>query len=94
MTKTQKRTEWARKHKNAIIASRTKVIVPVRAKGHNAATIQGMSSGGYGWWANALIAADINCDKLPYWSGSNPTPSTAINKGIADYIDNNAADLR
>ena len=88
-SKTEKRAEWARQHKAEIETART----PESGSGHNAANRKGMSGGGWGYWVWALSRAGIDAGEMPYWSGSAPTPSTAINKGIADYITANAVEL-
>ena len=94
-TKTERRAEWILTNATGIKLSRSVVTVRARAKGYNARTCLGMSSGGWGWWAVALSRAGIEAGAMRYWSGSAPTPSTAINGGIANYITNNApADLR
>ena len=91
MTKRQARANWILANIVAIKAARC-------AEGNNsknAARCVGMSGGGWGYWAQAFKLAGVSCGKQDYWSGSLPTPSTAINKGIADYIRTNAtADIR
>jgi hypothetical protein len=85
---TVERTKWALAHKLEIEGARS-IIGKAPRGGSNAANISGYSGPGWGWWANALDAAGINPNRCSYWSGSNPTPSTAINGGIAKYIRNN-----
>jgi hypothetical protein len=84
--KTQSRIEWAKSHKHEIESAR----VALGNNSKNAARCSGYSDGGWGLWANALEAAGIKPDRGSYWSGSFPTPSTAINAGIAKYISSNA----
>lgn len=57
-----------------------------RAKCNNGATCRISSDGGWGYWAQAFKIARVYCEKRNYWSGTGPTPSTAISKGIAKYI--------
>lgn len=83
---TSKRIEWARANKPSIEAARGEV----SSNSKNAARCKGYSGGGWGLWANALESAGINPNRGSYWSGSAPTPSTAINGGIARYIRENA----
>ena len=90
LTKTDKRIEWIKFNKTEIEKNKTSYKIPSRHKGHNARGIEGMSAGGWGWWARALISAGVKCGAQNYWSGSSPTPSTAINEGIANYISANA----
>ena len=85
MNQTDKRVKWLTGHKAAIIAAKS--IVGCNPKGGtNARTRPGMSPGGFGYWARALTRAGITTHIMNYWSGSNPTPSTAINGGIGEYI--------
>jgi hypothetical protein len=52
--------------------------------GHNAKFIEGWKNLG-----NGTITKSVNMTSLPtlnYWSGSNPTPSTAIPKCVYDKI--------
>ena len=67
-----------------------KIEIRTNCKGYNAATIKGMSSGGWGYWVWAFRQVGIKSGAMNYWSGSAPTPSTAIYKDIADYIYKNA----
>lgn len=88
MTRTTKiaaRVAWITANRDAIMAAR----IPTEGSPKNAYYRRGMSGGGWGYWVQALHAADVSCDAMSYWSGSAPTPSTAINAGIADYIRNN-----
>lgn len=84
--KTQKRIEWALANGASIESAR----IEISHTSKNAARCEGYSGGGWGLWANALENAGINPDRGSYWSGFMPTPSTAINGGIAEYIRNNA----
>lgn len=84
-TKLQARVDWLKKHKAAIERARTSV-TPSKRGGSNARTWGGMSGGGWGFWAKALREAGVKSNVMNYWSGSNPTSSTAINLGIANYI--------
>jgi hypothetical protein len=90
LTKTDKRTDWLFSVRDQAIASRVPIEIPSRHLGYNARGIIGMSGGGWGWWVKPLNRASIKSDALNYWSGHNPTPSTAINAGLADFIRNNA----
>jgi hypothetical protein len=81
-SKLEQRKQWILTHKAEIESART----PVEKNSKNAARIKGMSAGGYGFWAQAFDAAGVDDNSMPYWSGSAPTPSTAINLGIAKYI--------
>jgi hypothetical protein len=95
ISKTQQRVSWINDNLPAIKKSRTNDHRNCKGKCHNGATCHNQSAGGYGWWANALSQAGINPERRNYWSGSNPTPSTSINKGIAEYISKNApAEIR
>mgnify|MGYP001596602476 FL=1 len=87
MTTTQKRAEWLIAHRAEIEAARTSGHGQCRGKCKNGATCCNQSSGGYGWIARALASAGIEAEATTYWSGSLPTPSTSINRGIAQYID-------
>lgn len=61
----------------------------------NGRTCKQQSGGGWGYWAQAFALANVRCERTNYWAGSNPTPSTSINLGVADYIASNApANLR
>ncbi|NMC34216.1 MAG: hypothetical protein GYA36_17415 [Veillonellaceae bacterium] len=64
----------------------------VKRKSRNAARCPGMSGPGWGWWVRAFELANVYAlvSPMPYWSGSLPTPSTAINAGVASYINRNA----
>ena len=85
INRTDQRAAWATAHKAEIEAARVPVTGCPRG-GTNAANMGGMSRGGWGYWARALRQAGIECNVYNYWSGSATTPSTAINRGIADYI--------
>jgi len=88
-TKTEQRIDWLKERRVEIEAARCE-ITPSPRGGKNARTTDGMSPGGYGWWAKALKAASIEPNEMSYWAGRNPTPSIAINAGIAWYIKMNA----
>ncbi len=90
MTKTEKRAKWMTDHKAEIEAARTHDHSQCRGNCYNGRTCYNQSDPGYGWIANALRLAGIKPEARNYWSGSNPTPSTSINKGIAQYISDNA----
>lgn len=90
ITKTQKRVNWINQHYAQIEKSRTDDHSHCRGKCYNGATCYNQSSGGYGWWSNALDDAGVDPDSHNFWAGSAPTPSTSINRGIAAYIDKNA----
>lgn len=95
MNKTQKRAKWIKTNAERIEAHRTPDSGETKRNGgyqYNGARRADQSGGGYGWWARALRAAGIRSDAHNYWSGAAPTPSTSINKGIADYIRDNASD--
>jgi ABC-type Fe3+-hydroxamate transport system substrate-binding protein len=85
MNKTQKRAEWIADYKAEIEQARKPVKLNPNG-GHNAYYCKGMSGGGWGWWVRAFRLVGVDCQNMPYWSGKNPTPSTAINEGIAKYI--------
>lgn len=85
-SKTEKRAEWLKAHETAIKAAKC----PEEGSTKNARYRRGMSGGGWGFWVHAFRRAGISCSAQNYWSGSAPTPSTAINKGMADYITANA----
>ena len=84
-TKTELRAEWLTEYKSEIEKTKT----PEEGSIKNAAYRRGMSGGGWGYWVWALRKAGINSSAQNYWSGSAPTPSTAINQGIADFINKN-----
>jgi len=91
ITKIEKRVAFILSHKEALKAARC----PESGSPTNAARRSGMSGGGWGYWAQAFKRAGVPCSAQNYWSGSLPTPSTAINKGIAEYIGVNApADIK
>lgn len=85
-SKTNQRIEWVKEHQSEIEASRCEV----SHNSKNAARCDGYSGGGWGLWASVLENVGINPNRGSYWSGFMPTPSTAINGGIAEYIRNNA----
>ena len=87
-SKLQARLAWINEHRAEIIAAAT----PINGTSKNARYVTGMSGGGWGYWVHALDAAGLSkiAHPMTYWSGSNPTPSTAINQGVAEYIRNNA----
>ena len=91
-TKTQKRVDWLKEHKTQLDTASKKYECPnnCRSKCRNGATCFLSSDGGWGYWVWACKASNISCEPMDYWSGSNPTPSTSINKGIAEYISQNA----
>jgi hypothetical protein len=89
MTKTEKRVLWLKEHEKEIYESETEVSNSKRG-GHNAKYRDGMSTGGWGYWVWAFEKAGIKIDVMNYWAGPDPTPSTAINRGVADYILKNA----
>lgn len=91
-TKRDQRIEWINANADKIIAARKANSDHSACKGdcHNGATCKAQSGGGWGYWARAFALTSIACNPRPYWSGSKPTPSTSINKGIADYIRANA----
>ncbi len=86
-SKIAKRAMWIMTRANEISISRT----PEEGSTHNAYFRRGMSGGGWGFWARAFDLAGVDCGAMNYWSGSAPTPSTAINRGIAEYIRTHAA---
>lgn len=89
--KTSARAKWMSENKKAILSAR----LPLDGSFHNARFNRGMSCGGWGWWYRAAQIAGIDVDAMTYWSGSAPTPSTAINLGVAQFIIKNApSDLR
>lgn len=87
-SKTQKRIEWITKNKKAILDLRR--LYPESTNSKNAARCHGMSLGGFGYWVQAFNAAGISVGAQNYWSGHLPTPSTAINLAVAQYIRANA----
>jgi len=87
LSMTSKRVEWALKNKSHILSVIIKECPKeCKAKCSNGLTCKKSSSGGFGWWVHALLVADIDCEPMNFWSGTYPTPSTSINKGIADFI--------
>lgn len=85
-TKTQQRINWIIANAAAIEDSRSSDHSKCKGACHNGRTCSNQSSGGFGWWANALDQAGIDPERHNYWSGSAPTPSTSINLGIAAFI--------
>lgn len=92
LTKTEMRANWILSNREAILQASRKYDCPenCRAKCGNGATCAKSSGGGRGFWVWAFKKAGIPCSPMAYWSGSAPTPSTSINKGIAEYINDNA----
>lgn len=88
ITKRQARVNWILEHTEEIKQSREKYKCPEKCKAScgNGATCFTSSGGGWGFWAQAFRIAKIRAEIMSYWSGSNPTPSTSISKGIAEYI--------
>jgi hypothetical protein len=86
MSKTQKRANWLKQNANAI--NTVLKSGELTFNSNNAARCKGWQPG-YGWWANALGLANINCPSRPYWSGRLPTPSTAIPSSVAQFIRQN-----
>jgi hypothetical protein len=91
-SKRQRRADWITEHAEAINTSRKTTSDHSQCKGscNNGATCKTQSDGGYGFWVQAFRLAGVECSPRNYWSGSAPTPSTSINKGIADYLHTNA----
>ncbi len=91
-TKLVRRAEWIRARASEIDAAREEVKCPVscRASCKNGATCQTQSGSGWGFWVRAFWLAAVKCEPTSYWSGSNPTPSTSINRGVAEYLRANA----
>ncbi len=89
-SKTEMRSDWASNNRIAIEKARTDNHTSCRGKCRNGATCNNQGSGGFGWWANALNLSNIDAEAQTYWSGSAPTPSTSINRGISQYIIDNA----
>ncbi len=85
---TRKRADWMITFKTEIEDARTNDHSDCKGNCRNGATCYNQSAGGYGWIANALRVAGIDPNSQNYWSGSAPTPSTSINKGIASYLHN------
>ena len=90
--KTDKRAAWIIEHKDDLIAVKLATSDHKECKGNcrNGRTCKTQSTGGWGYWVRAFSAAGVDCDDMPFWSGSAPTPSTSINRGMADYISTNA----
>ena len=90
--KTDKRAAWIIEHNDDLIAARLATSDHTDCKGNclNGRTCKTQSTGGWGYWVWAFVAGGVDCDALPFWSGSAPTPSTSINRGMADYISVNA----
>lgn len=86
MNKTQKRAAWLKKNKKIINNIIKQGNFTTHAK--NAYYCVGWTCG-HGWWLNALRSAGIKCPAKNYWSGSAPTPSTAIPTTVANYINTN-----
>jgi len=100
-TMTQKRVEWIKSHYEELILAREKMEVEklwrcpnCKAKCGNGATCSVQGCSGMGYWARAFADINMFCNRKPYWSGRNPTPSTSINRGMSEYIMANAAELR
>ena len=87
-TKINKRVNWILENKEALVEAKKSTTCPVgcKSKCSNGATCAISSSGGWGFWVHAFRKAEITCGDMNYWSGSNPTPSTSINKAMAEYI--------
>lgn len=90
LTKTQTRVDWIQKHRQEILIAKTDDHAKCRGKCKNGATCYNQGCMGMGWWANALDIAGIDPERMSYWTGPLPTPSTSINKGVSNFIMSNA----
>jgi hypothetical protein len=81
-SKTELRAEWIASHAEEI----KKAKCAEEGSTKNAYYRRGMSGGGWGYWVWAFRRAGVDCSAQNYWSGSAPTPSTAINRGIAEFV--------
>ena len=94
VSKTKERVEWILKHQEKLIEAAHKYRCPLdcRSTCHNGRTCFTSSDGGWGWWARAFKMVGMDCRAMNYWSGSAPTPSTSINRGMAEYIASHSPD--
>ena len=86
MTKTEKRTEWLKTKKEEIEAAIRRPREENKKGGTNCFSLKGWSGGGYGYWLWAFSEAGIACPSRNYWSGSAPTPSTAIPFAVSEIL--------
>ncbi len=90
-TMTQKRVEWIKENLEAINAiAEPSCPDNCRSACGNGATCAVQSGGGWGYWVRAIHDASLKANPKNYWSGSAPTPSTSIRRGLANFIDQNA----
>jgi hydroxyacyl-ACP dehydratase HTD2-like protein with hotdog domain len=91
-TKISRRINWINEHRDAIDSLMSTPPDHSQCKGtcKNGANCKTQSGGGWGFWAQAFAAAGIQCYATNYWSGSAPTPSTSIDRRLANYITTNA----
>jgi hypothetical protein len=88
---THERALWLSEHKAEIEELHlTTDDLALHGSLHNARYNRMMTGGGWGWWVKAFNMALIPVQSMPYWSGSDPTYSTAIELPIARYILKNA----
>ena len=91
-TKISLRASWILANRDAIDAARKATNSHADCRGYcrNGRTCKTQSGSGWGHWAAAFDRAGVRCDRMAYWSGYAPTPSTSINRGIAKFIRENA----
>ena len=90
--KRELRAEWIKKNIEDIETARRSTERHTYCRGScgNGATCKTQGGSGWGFWVQAFRSINARCDPMPYWSGKNPTPSTSISQGVADYIVANA----
>ena len=92
ISKKDRRAAWIIDHTDDLKVAHGKYTCPTNCKSacSNGATCRTSSYGGWGFWAQAFRQANVRAEIMNYWSGSFPTPSTSINRGMAEYICANA----
>ena len=87
-TKIQLRAEWIKENESQLRAA----MIPDTGSNHNAKNNPSYSGGGWGYWVQAFRKVGLIgiVEPMKFWSGFLPTPSTAINLGVARYIQANA----
>ncbi len=100
MSKTIKRAAWVIEHYADLRRALSNTAVcPAKCKSRcgNGRTCVRSSCGGWGYWVQALrmAAPGKGWGVKSYWSGSCPTPSTCIDREVANYIEQHCpAELR
>jgi hypothetical protein len=91
MGNTEEQVKWIIRHKEELENARTSDHSKCQGNCKNGATCHNQSdNGGWGWWSNVLDFSGIDPESMNFWYDDLPTPSTSINKGIAEYLSTHA----